>query len=77
MFSSQYSGELLPCREEVVAEKVAVGEVEVEVGEVEDHLEDRTQPSSQWRQLLMFMPWERNPKTSLGIKRKPTTSLRK
>jgi hypothetical protein len=48
MFSSQYSGELLPHQEEVVAEEEAVVEVEVEVeGVVEGHLVDQTQPSSQ------------------------------
>jgi hypothetical protein len=48
MFSSQYSGEPLPCQEEVVVEVEAVAEVEVEVEEVvEDHLADQTQPFSQ------------------------------
>jgi hypothetical protein len=47
MFSNQSSGEPLPCQEEVVAEEVVVGEVEVEVGEVvEGHLADQIQPSS-------------------------------
>ena len=47
MFSSQYSGEPLSHREEVVAEEEKVVEVEVEVEEVEDLLVDQTQLSNQ------------------------------
>jgi hypothetical protein len=67
MFSSQYSGEPHPHREEVVAE----------VEEVEDLLAVQTQPSNQWHQPLMSAPWERNPKTSTETERKLMTSLRK
>jgi hypothetical protein len=77
MFSSQSSGERLPCREGVVAEAEAVAEVEVEVEEVEDLLAAQTQPSNRWRQPLMSVPWGRNPKTSMGIERRPTILLKK
>jgi len=46
MFSNQFSGEHLPYQEEAVVE-----EVEVEVGEVEDHQVDQIRPSNQWRKL--------------------------
>jgi hypothetical protein len=77
MFSSRYSGELHPHREAVVAEAEVVAEVEVEVGEVEDLLADRIQPSNQWHQPLTSVPWEKNPKTSTGTERKPTILLKK
>jgi hypothetical protein len=77
MFSSQYSGEPHPCREEVVAEAEAAAAVEVVVEEVEGLLGAQTQPSNRWRQPLMSVPWGRNPKTSMGTERRPTISLKK
>jgi hypothetical protein len=77
MFSSQYSGEPHPRREEVVAEEEEVAEVEVEVEEVEDLLVDQTQPSNWWHQLLTSALWGKNPRISMGTARRPMTLLKK
>jgi hypothetical protein len=77
MFSNQFSGEHLPRQEKVVAEEEEVAEVEVEVGAVEDHLDNLTRPSNQWRKPLMFKQWEKYPKTSLGTEKRLITSSRK
>jgi hypothetical protein len=65
MFSNWSSGEPLPHWEEVVKEEEVVAAVE------EDHLGDRTQPSNQWHQPLMSEPWEKNPKISSAIEKRP------